>query len=137
MVLSNLFQPLPVLADFTSTSRQLLHDSARPYLKPTLTGGSCPVSAPSFERYVESQDVRYTADGYPERRLADARQSNTSHHKSASTTPSHSATLVPKHASNVRLDGGDSTEKLQQYIDGRRGTDNVVMGAMDKDDVQL
>lgn len=34
----------------------------QPYLKPTLTSKCRPVSAPTFERYVE--DRRYTADGY-------------------------------------------------------------------------
>ncbi|KAH1022175.1 hypothetical protein HUJ04_011607 [Dendroctonus ponderosae] len=36
----------------------------QPYLKPTLTGKHRPVSAPSFERYVEYFDLRSTSGGY-------------------------------------------------------------------------
>lgn len=41
--------------------------STQSYLKPTLTTSFRPVSAPTFERYVEGYDLRYNADGYPVR----------------------------------------------------------------------
>ena len=44
-------------------SLQNLHSRrSGPYLKPTITGRFRPVSAPTFERFVEKLNVRYTLD---------------------------------------------------------------------------
>ncbi|XP_066252611.1 immunoglobulin superfamily containing leucine-rich repeat protein-like [Euwallacea similis] len=63
----NMRRPPPIIVAPAIPVRQP-RDQSQPYLKPTLTGKNRPVSAPTFERFVERQDLHYTIGGYPQRR---------------------------------------------------------------------
>lgn len=56
----SIVQPNPIIVAPMGTNGR-----NQPYLKPTLTGKNRPVSAPSFERYVEYFDLRSTSSGHP------------------------------------------------------------------------